>query len=88
MVTLGLGNGICLPDAKAGMLSVRPEPAGTASGLGGALGIGGAAALSALAVALLPPGSGEMPLVLAMLGCSMASAFAIVPLMTQGQDLR
>ena len=33
---MGLGNGISLPNSNAGILSVRPELAGTASGLGGA----------------------------------------------------
>jgi len=36
-VFIGLGNGIALPSANAGMLAVRPEIAGAASGLGGAL---------------------------------------------------
>jgi len=46
---LGAGNGMMLPNATAGMLSVRPHLAGTASGLGGALMIGGGAMLSQLA---------------------------------------
>ena len=50
---LGLGNGMTLPNATAGLLSVRPRLAGTASGLGGALMIGGGAALSQLAGVLL-----------------------------------
>jgi hypothetical protein len=32
---MGVGNGVSLPNANAGILSVRPELAGTASGLGG-----------------------------------------------------
>jgi MFS transporter, DHA1 family, multidrug resistance protein len=56
-VFMGMGNGICLPNANAGMLSVRPELAGTASGLGGAILIGGGAALAALAGVLLGPGA-------------------------------
>jgi DHA1 family bicyclomycin/chloramphenicol resistance-like MFS transporter len=48
MTFVGLGNGMVLPNATSGMLSVRPHLAGTASGLGGALMIGGGAALSAL----------------------------------------
>lgn len=80
-LTLGIGNGMALPNANAGMLSVRPDLAGTASGLGGAIVIGGGAALSALAVGLLPPGSGEMPLVLLMLGSSVASTLTILPLL-------
>jgi MFS transporter, DHA1 family, multidrug resistance protein len=43
---VGLGNGLSLPSANAGMVSVRPHLAGSASGLGGALMIGGGAALA------------------------------------------
>ena len=46
---VGLGNGLVIPNASAGMLSVRPHLAGTASGLGSAFMIGGGAALSAFA---------------------------------------
>jgi DHA1 family bicyclomycin/chloramphenicol resistance-like MFS transporter len=77
-VFMGLGNGICLPNANAGMLSVRPELAGTASGLGGAILIGGGAALAAVAGLLLPPGATEMPLILLMLASSAASVVAIL----------
>src|SRR5690606_4290371 len=56
---VGVGNGMTIANATAGMLSVRPHLAGTASGLGGAIMIGGGAALSALAGALLVPGRGE-----------------------------
>jgi len=62
MVPLGAGNGMVMPNANAGMVSVRPHLAGTASGLGGAIFVGGGAALSALAGALLYPGSGPYPL--------------------------
>ena len=75
-VFMGLGNGICLPNANAGMLSVRPELAGTASGLGGAILIGGGAGLAAIAGILLHPGATEMPLILLMLASSLASVLA------------
>ena len=88
MISLGLGNGIALPNANAGILSVRPDLAGTASGLGGAIAIGGGAALSAFAIALLPPGSGELPLILLMSGSSIASVLAILPLLSAGAGLR
>jgi hypothetical protein len=58
MISVGLGNGILLPNANAGMLSVRPQLAGSASGLGGAIMIGGGAALSALAGVVLTLGRG------------------------------
>jgi DHA1 family bicyclomycin/chloramphenicol resistance-like MFS transporter len=52
---------------------VRPHLAGSASGLGGALMIGGGAALSVLAGALLGPTTGAWPLLWLMLACSLAS---------------
>lgn len=77
-VFMGLGNGICLPNANAGMLSVRPDLAGTASGLGGAILIGGGAALAAFAGVLLGPGTSELPLIVLMLTSSVASVIAIL----------
>ena len=73
MVFVGLGNGILLPSANAGMLSVRPQLAGSAAGLGGACIIGFGAALAALAGVVLTHGSGAMPLILLMLLSSVAS---------------
>ena len=63
---LGLGNGLTLPSANAGIVSVRPHLAGSASGLGGALMIGGGAALAAIAGALLTPQTGAWPLLVIM----------------------
>jgi DHA1 family bicyclomycin/chloramphenicol resistance-like MFS transporter len=73
----GLGNGLALPSANAGMMSVRPELAGTASGLGATLTVGGGAGLAALSGALLSPESGALPLVLLMFASSLASVGAI-----------
>lgn len=67
---VGLGNGMTLPNANAGIVSVRPHLAGSASGLGGAVMIGGGAALSAIAGALLTPQTGAYPLIYMMLGSS------------------
>ncbi len=67
MLLVGFGNGMTLPSANAGMVSVRPHLAGSASGLGGAMMIGGGAALSALAGALLHDDSGAWPLLYIML---------------------
>ncbi|MEM9551964.1 MAG: multidrug effflux MFS transporter [Pseudomonadota bacterium] len=67
MTFVGLGNGMTIPNATAGMLSVRPHLAGTASGLGGAIMLGGGAALSALAGAMLTPETGAYPLLYMML---------------------
>lgn len=73
MVFLGIGNGMTLPNANGAMLQTLPELAGSASGLGGAISVASGAGLSALASALLPPGSGEMPLILLILLSSLAS---------------
>nr|WP_111297770.1 multidrug effflux MFS transporter [Paracoccus saliphilus] len=78
IAVMGLGNGMVLPNANAGMMSVRPELAGTASGLGGALAVAGGAALSALAGALLQPGSGATPLLAIMCASAFGSLVAIL----------
>jgi MFS transporter, DHA1 family, multidrug resistance protein len=85
--SMGLGNGVALPSANAGILSVRPEFAGTASGLGGALTIGGGAGLAALAGALLPPGSSELPLVLLMLCSALISVLCILLVIRRARAL-
>jgi DHA1 family bicyclomycin/chloramphenicol resistance-like MFS transporter len=86
-IFMGLGNGICLPNANAGMLSVRPDLAGTASGLGGAILIGGGAALAAIAGVLLHPGATEMPLILLMLGSSVASVVATLLVISRARQI-
>ncbi|MFV2002901.1 MAG: multidrug effflux MFS transporter [Paracoccaceae bacterium] len=78
MTFVGLGNGMVLPNATAGMLSVRPKLAGTASGLGGTITIGGGAGLSALAGALLGPGSGPFPLLWVMFTVSVLATASII----------
>lgn len=68
-----MGNGLNLPSANAGLVSVRPHLAGSASGLGGTLQIGGGAVLSIIASALLSPESGPFPLLWVMLLSSVAA---------------
>ncbi len=63
---IGLGNGMVIPNASAGMLSVRPHLAGTASGLGSAIMIGGGAGLSVFAGIALGWGGGSLPLLAIM----------------------
>jgi DHA1 family bicyclomycin/chloramphenicol resistance-like MFS transporter len=86
-ITMGIGNGVALPSANAGILSVRPDLAGTASGLGGAIMVGGGAALAALAGAALPPGSTEMPLILLMLASSLLSTLCILAVIRRARSL-
>lgn len=75
---MGLGNGLVMPNATVGMMSVRPDLAGTASGIGGALTVGGGAALSALAGALLHPGAGALPLLAIMTASASGALVAIL----------
>jgi DHA1 family bicyclomycin/chloramphenicol resistance-like MFS transporter len=63
---VGVGNGVTLPSANAGMVSVRPHMAGSASGLGGAITVGGGALLSILAAAVLSEEAGALPLLAIM----------------------
>jgi DHA1 family bicyclomycin/chloramphenicol resistance-like MFS transporter len=77
-IFLGLGNGIMLPNVMAGSISVRPHLAGTASGLGGAIMIGGGAALSQFAGSILTVETGTMPLQLIMLGVSIMALLSVL----------
>ncbi|HCP80909.1 MAG TPA: Bcr/CflA family drug resistance efflux transporter [Octadecabacter sp.] len=78
MISIGLGNGIMLPNANAGMLSVRPALAGSAAGLGGAFTIGGGAALSVIAGLILRPGTGARPLIILMLITAVLAVFCTI----------
>lgn len=75
-ISIGLGNGLVLPSANAGMLDVKPELAGSAAGLGGSMMTFGGAGLSALAGFVLTKESGVTPLIFCILGSSLACLFA------------
>ncbi|MFQ6551661.1 multidrug effflux MFS transporter [Aestuariibius insulae] len=75
---LGLGNGMMLPNATAGLLSVRPHLAGGASGLGSAMMVGGGALLSALAGLVLTGEAGTIPLQAIMFGTTFCSLLSIL----------
>ena len=62
MMLTGLANGLSLPSAISGAVSVRPEIAGAASGLSGAAQIGMGAVLSAVAGAVLAGSRSAMPM--------------------------
>ncbi|MBO9466172.1 multidrug effflux MFS transporter [Tropicibacter sp. R15_0] len=88
MTFVGIGNGMTIPNATAGMLSVRPQLAGTASGLGGAIMLGGGAAMSALAGLLLSVETGAWPLLYLMAGTALASLTAILLVIWREKQLR
>jgi len=77
MPTVGIGNGMALPNANAGMLSVRPSLAGSAAGLGGALQVGGGAAIAAFSGFLLSIETGVFPLLWLMIITSILGFLSI-----------
>ncbi len=88
MTFVGLGNGLTIPNATAGALSVRPHLAGTASGLSGAIMLGGGAALSQLAGVLLTPETGAWPLLWMMFLSACAGVVAIVLVILREKHLQ
>jgi len=72
MTVVGLGNGLVIPNATAGMLSVRPHLAGTASGLGGAIMI---------------PQTGAFPLLWMMLVTALLGLVSILLVMRRERQL-
>ena len=79
-IIIGFGNGLLLPTSVAGAVSIRPQVAGTASGLTGfiQMAIGAAAAqLGGLAVA---HATDAVPLLLLMLAFGVATAVAVFTL--------
>ncbi|KVV46253.1 MFS transporter [Burkholderia territorii] len=77
-VLIGIGNGLSNPGAHAGAMSVRPELAGSASGLAGAMTIAGGAALSSLTgLVLTVANAGRAPLAMMLLSTALALAAAV-----------
>jgi len=77
-IFIGFGNGLALANSSVGMLSIRPAVAGTASGIGGAIQIGGGAALAALAGFVLTVSESTYPLQLIMLLSALMAFLSIV----------
>lgn len=78
MTFLGAGNGMLLPNATSGMMSIRPDLAGTASGLGGSIMLAGGASLSALSGVILSQSDQAYPLIYLMLACAIGAAVSAV----------
>ena len=73
---VGFGNGMTLPNANAGQVSVRPHLAGSASGLGGTIQISCGAILAFLGAAVLSVETGPQPMFLLMLASSSTAVIA------------
>ena len=85
---VGIGNGLAMPNATAGLLSVRPHLAGSASGLGSAIMIGGGAALSVFAGIVLKMGTTSLPLQLLMFASSALALVAVLYVMRREREVR
>lgn len=78
---VGLGNGLTLPSANAGTLSVRPALAGTAAGLGGALVMVVGAVLSTFTALVVERSPTPTALLMLLTGCAgLSLAAALVAL--------
>ncbi len=67
---VGIGNGLTMPSANVGVMSVRADLAGTASGLSGAMTVTGGAILTWMAGSLVTAQSGAIMLLALMFGAS------------------
>lgn len=76
LMIVGFGNGLSVPTATAAGLSVRPEAAGAAAGLLGAIQIGGGAVATALAASLSSSPIAVAALMSAFAAASMACAMS------------
>ncbi|WP_416896220.1 MAG: multidrug effflux MFS transporter [Minwuia sp.] len=75
-IMLGLGNGLTMPSAHAGILSVRPDLAGTAAGFNGALTVAGGAVLTTFTAVVLVRTDPPAMLLAIMLALSVAGLAA------------
>ena len=76
MAVAGIANGIALPNAVAGAISVRPDIAGAAAGLSGAAQLGTGAILSILGSLALAGGSSATPMLLIMTSAAVLAVMA------------
>lgn len=81
----GIGNGLSLPSANAGLMSVRADLAGTASGLGATMTIGTGAVLASLTATFLGAEVEVARLLWVMFGSSALSVAAILWVMRRPQ---
>jgi DHA1 family bicyclomycin/chloramphenicol resistance-like MFS transporter len=81
-VIIGIGNGLLLPTAVAGAVSIRPQVAGTASGATGFIQMGICAAAAQLGGSVVAHASDAMPLIWLMLAFSIATGIAVFALVT------
>ena len=79
-IIIGFGNGLLLPTSVAGAVSIRPQVAGTASGLTGFIQMAIGAAAAQLGGLVVAHATDAMPLLLLMLAFGVATAVAVFTL--------
>lgn len=77
-VFLGLANGLTMPAANAGAISVRPRLTGSAAGLASAISIAGGALMSWISGAVLTPGNARHAFLLVMLAAAVLALAAAI----------
>ena len=82
-----LGNGMVLPNATAGMMSVRPHLAGSASGIGGTINTAGGATIATATGVILTPSTGILPLLLIMFACTIMSIISILYVVRRAKEI-
>ena len=75
-IFVGIGNGLTIPSSNVGAMSVRPQLAGSAAGLSGALTVAGGAVVTSLTGAMITEQNGVYVLFAVMLSCSALSLLA------------
>ncbi len=77
---IGFGNGLLLPTAVAGAISIRPHVAGTASGLIGFIQMAIGAVAAQLAGHIIGGASSALPMLVQMLLFGLATGVAVLAL--------
>jgi Bcr/CflA subfamily drug resistance transporter len=75
---VGLSNGLTMPGANAGAISVRPKLTGSAAGLASAISIAGGALMSWVAGAVLTPDNARHAFLLVMLAAAVLALAAAI----------
>ena len=77
-VFIGIGNGLTLPSCNVGVMNVRADLAGSASGLSGAMAVAFGAILSTLMTAVLTPQNAAYGFLAFLLGAKIVSLIAAI----------
>nr|WP_299955297.1 multidrug effflux MFS transporter [uncultured Roseobacter sp.] len=77
-IFVGIGNGITMPSSNASTMSVRPNLAGSAAGLNGALVVAGGAVLATVTGRALPAEEPALILLILMLAASAAGLVSVL----------